>query len=782
LSASGGFLSRPFPCFPTAIEIQSSCHGKEEGATETTRPQAPPGAVSHPTSGCKGARNPEVPPEIIEQFLAHDQAQRELAQFLAEYDLQSVVVAEFGPEALSQLKGAVGAALDERDLAKREDLRLIEETLVRLNEEVSQLRQRGTPPASAAPVLPIFSVPHPRNPNFTGRSHLLTSLRHSLTTGGHTALTQAVHGLGGVGKTQLALEYAYRHAPDYTLIYWVRSEEPAQLASDYASLAGPLNLPEKDAQDQTITIAAVRQWLERNDGWLLIFDNAQHPDAVRDYLPHTADVAAERAPVGATFLSRPSRHIIITSRDPNWGRVASPLEVPTWPRDESVAFLEKRSGHGGEDAHALAYELGDLPLALEQAAAYMEAAGMTLPDCLGLFRTRREELWKDEQPPLDYGKTVAATLTIAMERVDEDAPAATDLLNVCAFVAPDDIPLGLLRDHADELPEPLKSTVTDTLALNNAVASLRRYSLIQKDEDALYLHRLVQVVTRDRLSEEERKKWAASVVVLVNSAFPYKEDEPATWEESGRLLPHALAAAEHAASAEVRADETGALFNKTGMYLNVRARYVDAKAVGERALAMTERAFGSRDPRVGLCSISLGEALTHMDDLAGAKQHFERALTIFEQAYGADDPSVAVAANDLGDVLARMNDLRGAREQLERALHIDERARRADHPRVAIRVNNLGIVLYKMRDLKGAQAHFERALAIDEKEYGPEHPSVGITLTNLGSVRQDLGEVTGAREHFERAFAIFLKFLGEEHPHAQLVRRKLDALDQRKKS
>ncbi len=698
----------------------------------------------------------EVPPELIQQFFAHDQAQRELIQFLEEYDLQAVVVEEFGPEALSQFKVVVGEALDEHGVATKEDVESLRETVI----------DRVTPPAPAAPTLPIFSCPHPRNPNFTGRSHLLTSLRESLTKGGPTALTQAVHGLGGVGKTQLALEYAYLHAPDYTVIYWVRSEEPAQLASDYAALADHLNLPDKDAPDQSAIIAAVRRWLEHNDGWLLIFDNAQNPDAVHDHLPHTADVAAERDPVGATFLSRPSRHIIITSRDPNWGSVASPLEVPTWPRKESIAFLEKRTDHGGEDANALAHELGDLPLALEQAAAYIEAAGITLPEYLDLFRTRREDLWKDEQPPLDYGKTVAATLTIAMERVGEESPAAADLLHLCAFLASDDIPLGLFRDHADKLPEPLKSTVTDNLALNNAVASLRRYSLIQKDGDALSLHRLVQAVARDRLSGDGREDWAYTAVRLVNSAFPVgSEDlEPGTWPQCAQLLPHALAITACAVAMEIEANDTSHLLNQIGLYLRGVADFAGAKSALERALAIDEKTHGPDHPAVATDLNHLGLVFWDLQDLDSAKYSYEQALRIDEAANGPDHPTVATDVNNLGLVFYDLGMPVRARECFERALAISRKAYGPCHREVAVHLNNLGLALHRLRDLHGAKKLYEQALRIDEVAYDPGHPTLAIRLCNLGGVLRDLGDLGAAREHYERGLRIAEKACGLDHP------------------
>ena len=197
------------------------------------------------------------------------------------------------------------------------------------------------------------NIPHLRNRNFTGREIILTDLRKALSSGKPAALTQAISGLGGIGKTQIALEYAYRHQSDYDVVWWVRAEKPETLAADYASLARARNLPEKDEQEQQIIVEAVRRWLGQNKNWLLVFDNAQAPEDIRDYLP--------KEPVG---------HILITSRHQSWRGTASPITIKKWPREESVVFLCKRTGQKDEDgANAVADALDDLPLALAQAGA-----------------------------------------------------------------------------------------------------------------------------------------------------------------------------------------------------------------------------------------------------------------------------------------------------------------------------------------------------------------------------------------------------------------------------
>ncbi len=386
-----------------------------------------------------------------------------------------------------------------------------------------------------------WNVPHQRNPNFTGREELLTDLRTALTSGQHAALTQAISGLGGVGKTQLAIEYAYRYATEYDIVWWVRSEGPSTLAAEYAALATKLGLPEQSAKEQAAIAQAVRHWLGHNSGWLLVFDNAANQKDVHDYLPQAA-----------------TGHVIITSRDHNWRGVATTLSVKVLAQDESIDFLLKRTGQTDREAAArLAEELGNLPLALEQAGAYMEESGRSLSDYLKLFQTRQREILKRGTPSTDYPATVATTWELSFQEVQKASPAGADLLNLCAFLAPDDIPQEILREGAEYLPEPLATAIADPLAFDDAIAPLRHYSLVEVDidRDALSVHRLVQAVVRDRLGEE-RKIWAEASVRLANSTFPYELNELNTWQVSTRMLPHALATAGHAEELGV-ASESG---------------------------------------------------------------------------------------------------------------------------------------------------------------------------------------------------------------------------------
>lgn len=322
----------------------------------------------------------------------------------------------------------------------------------------------GAPLRKELSLSTIWNVPYHRNRNFTGRDELLIELHTVMTSGRPGATIQAICGLGGVGKTQVATEYAYRHAADYTLVWWIRGDNDATVASDYAAMAKPLQLElsEENESDQGRAVEAVKRWLGENTGWLLIFDNLPAAEAVKPYLPQTS-----------------GGHVILTSRNPKAKGLATPLPLQVLPVEQSVQFLLARTGQ--EDsaaAQTLAGELGGLPLALEQAGAYMESTGCTMMDYLEILASHPAAVLAEESPS-DYNETVANTWSMAITNVRDQSPGSEDLLNLCAFLGPDAIPLSLFKSGGQNVPESLSGVLKDLFTLNKALGCLKQYSLIE---------------------------------------------------------------------------------------------------------------------------------------------------------------------------------------------------------------------------------------------------------------------------------------------------------------
>jgi tetratricopeptide (TPR) repeat protein len=595
-----------------------------------------------------------------------------------------------------------------------------------------------------------------RNRNFSGRGDLLERLHGALQEESAAAVvpTGAVHGLGGVGKTELALEFAHRFASDYDIAWWVLADQPTSAAAALAALAQELGI--EQAADQAEMVTKLFKELRGQDRWLLVYDNAERPDRLVGLLP-----------LGG------GGQVLVTSRWLAWGRQATPLRVNVLAREESTAFLGKRTGIDDQaDLDALAELLGDLPLALEEAAAYLEETGVGLDEYLELVRGRARELFGLDQPPADkHGdqRRVATIWSLSLDRVQQEAPAAEALLSLCAFLAPD-IPRDLPRDQPQVLPEELTEVVSDPLVYNRMLAVVGRYSLATVSPTAVGVHRLVQAVIQARLGQEGERRWAEIAVGLLRESFPNDSWEVATWPTCERLLPHVLAVTGHAERLGVGGEQAGWLLHWASIYLRGRGLYRQARPIAEQALAVTEAAVGPADPEVAWRCDDFGRVLRELGELAEARLQSERAVAVGEAALGPDHPEVASWRANLGLVLQALGDLEGARVELERGLAISEAALGPDHPTVAIWHNNLGTLLQDLGDLAGARVQLERALEINRTVLGRDHPDTAIRHGNLAKVLWALGDLAGARTHVERALAIHEAALGPDHTYVAVGR------------
>jgi tetratricopeptide (TPR) repeat protein len=593
----------------------------------------------------------------------------------------------------------------------------------------------------------IWNVPQLRNPAFTGREDVLEALAAARGQGAAaTAITQTIAGLGGVGKTSLAVEYAYRQSSQLDVVWWLRAEKPATLLGDFTGLASALELPETAQSDPSLVVRGVHRWLADHDRWLLVFDNANRPEELTPLLP----------PAGRG-------QVLVTSRWAAWGEWARPMQLKVMSRKEAVAFVGRRTGTTDEQiAAALAEAMGDLPLALAEAAAYIEQTQLGLYNYLRLVQERAVDLFGLRQPT-GAQRRVATVWSLSLERVREEAPGTEALLDLCAFLAPEDIPRDLFSEHAAVLPEELRELAGDLLAYNEALGVLGGYSLVTVTPTSLGLHRLVQAVIRARLDQKE-VRWARVAIELIDAAFPVKSWEVAKWAACQRILPHLLAVTEHAERLDIAGDVTSRLLDRASTYLRGRGQPAEALPLAKRALTVTEQALGPDHPTVGDRHDELGRALSQAGDYQGARQQLERALAIHKSAYGPDDRRVGADHNELGIVLQQLGDLTGARAELEQAIEIHEANLGPDHPESASVYSNLGAVLADLGDLDGARTQFERGLEIGQATLGPDHPKMAIRYSNLGSVLCQRGDLEGARTQLEGALEISEATLGSDHP------------------
>ena len=346
-------------------------------------------------------------------------------------------------------------------------------------------------PLDNEPEFPIFEVSFEHNRNFAGREDILIALHPDSTTKSNEVVTQAITGLGGIGKTQIAIEYAHRYANEYDLVWWIRSEEAATLAADFMALANRLQLPVKTSAEQIAFVNIVRHWLEQTTRkWLLIFDTAPDQDWLDEFLP-----------------VRGNGHVLITSQNPNWHRLANVVPVAPFTSGEGQTFVVNRTGESDSAAvDRLVELLGRLPLTLEVAAAYICERGLSADGYIRLYEEQRQELWQHETPPPGYRATVTTVWELAFQQIKKSPPAAA-LLNLVSFLAPDDIPLSLLRDGSAYLPKELAIAALNPVDMEDAVGVIYRYSLLERKGDTISIHRPVQDVARERLGSKRVARW-----------------------------------------------------------------------------------------------------------------------------------------------------------------------------------------------------------------------------------------------------------------------------------
>jgi tetratricopeptide (TPR) repeat protein len=590
----------------------------------------------------------------------------------------------------------------------------------------------------------VWNVP-PRNPNFTGREADLGRIRERLA--GHPAVTaHALHGMGGVGKTQAVTEYAYRHAGDYDLVWWVNAEQAALIGDQLARLGEEMGLPL--LADPHAMAETVRRELRARDRWLLIFDSAEDPRQVRPLLP------------GGTG------HVLVTTRRSGFRSLGGVVDLDVLDRGEAVALLRRRApGLADGQAGRLAGRLGDLPLALDQAAAYLDQTGMPAQDYLDLLATRSADLHSRGHSS-GHPDTIATVWLVSLDRLQATAPAAVQLLQLCAWLAPEPIPLDLFTCHRDLLPEPLASAAADRLAFNDATGALVDYSLARRADGTLTVHRLVQDVIRTQPPAQPAATGNPldTVLALLRADLPDQIlATPEGWPRWRALLPSVLTATGH------HADTTGEgpaawLLAHAGTYLTSQGRPAEALPLHERALRIDEGAHGPDHPSVATDLNYVGRALSALGRPAEALPLHERALRIDEGAHGPDHPSVATDLKYVGRALSALGRPAEALPLHERALRIDEGAHGPDHPSVATDLKYVGRALSALGRPAEALPLHERALRIREAAYGPDHPYVAIDLNYMGRALSDLGRSAEALPPLERALRIHEAAYGPDHP------------------
>jgi TIR domain/Tetratricopeptide repeat/NB-ARC domain len=580
-----------------------------------------------------------------------------------------------------------------------------------------------------------------RNPGFTGRDGLLVRMRERLLRGDR-AVVQALHGMSGVGKTQLAAEYAHRFANGYDVVWWISGDQAGLIGDQVTALAAELGCAPPDADTKSASRAVMAE-LRARSRWLLVFDDAQQPEDLKSWLPGSS-----------------AGHVLITSRLKDWTEIAGTIEIGVFARTESVALLRTRvDALTEQDANRLAEALGDLPLGVAQAAGYLAATGMSIGEYLDLLGTRATEIL-GEGRPMSYQLPLAAVTRLAADRLGGEDPAAAELVTICAFLAPEPVPITLFTGHAEQLPDSLAAKAADPVAFGRLLSVIGRDALARIDSDGLQLHQLTQAILRDELTPSRSAATRACAEAVLAANHPGSAEDPANWPAWARMLPHLLsvdpAATTNAALRDAARD--------AAWYLLARGDTRSGHDLARNLYQQWRDRLGPADHHSWSAANSLAESFRQMGRYADAQQLDEDTLTNVRGILGDDHPSTLISASNLAADLRRLGQLQAARELDEDTLARERRIHGDDHPGTLSSANNLAVDLHQLGEIQAARELDENTLARRRRVLGDDHPATLRSANNLAGDLRELGEIRAARELDEDTLARRRRVLGADHP------------------
>lgn len=615
-----------------------------------------------------------------------------------------------------------------------------------------------TSPAAAAAVAPppdeqVFHVPYARNDFFRDRDAQLAGLE-PLSNGAGRPLA-VLAGIGGVGKSAVALEFAYRQRPHRRVVWWVEAETTETRNLSYARFAAALKLPENGSPYPDVIRGAVLNWLENHDDWLLVLDNVETPQSLTDWLPvHRRGLA------------------VITSRETAWPGGARLFPVTEWAPETAAAFLAERSGIKNDPATArsLAERLGCLPLACEQAGAGIRENRWSFATYLSRFDAECAGL-AAKHAPVEH-PSLFVTVQMAMQAVAADPLAAT-VAQALAQLAPDDIPRSLLAAWPDVEDE----------AMDGALQALFRRALIRGENDLLSMHRLTQEMIRAQDPDPAASAGRAVGLLADTLDKGNMQIDLTLWPMAAALLPHGAALFGRLPVPPPRPDAAGFVCGQLGAFMQfARSDIRGAQIWAQRAVDISEAVLSADHPNLAACYSNLAVVLRALKEYPAAADLYRKALVINERVSGRDSVAAARIHNNLGGLLLEQLDLDGAQVELEAALGIFEKnpdADRSFHARVC---HNLGSVFWRKQELPAAKQKFKQALEIKNAHYHGDHPEIAMSLHGLGVVSFKMNEWDAARDLAACAVAMLEILaarnpLSPDHPDLTLYRADLKKIE-----
>jgi tetratricopeptide (TPR) repeat protein len=583
-----------------------------------------------------------------------------------------------------------------------------------------------------------WMVPLARNPYFTGREAELQEVSTGLRAGpGGLAISAP----GGCGKTQLALEYAYRHRQQYRAVFWVPAASYALLSRAYSEIALLLDLPEKGRQEQRLIVRAVADWLEHQRDWLLILDDIHDVSLLKDFLPETSPA-----------------HLLLTTRNGTTGKLARRVRLKKLSPDESRRLLLQRCGRlstteaqetipaDSQAAEQIVAALDALPLALDLAGAYIAATACSLPGYLELL------CQQDEVTDQRVAAPMRKTVHLACEKIAKARSGALDLLRLCAFLAPHDITETLLRAGMPVMPRPMQRMLGNDHRREAALNLLQQYALITRDPAGatLIMQREVQSTLQALMPTEMERARAELAVRVIGSLFPSYDIND--WGACQHLLTHAQVCTPLLDRWQMQPVEGAWLLHHAGWYLYVRGEYALAQVCEEQALVIYRALFGEEHQATAMILNNLAVTYEDRGKIKEALALHQQALAIRRNTLGENHLEIVNSLHNLASLYYEQSNDEQALPLLHEALTIQRQLLGSEHPDIAVTLIPLASLCHRQENYEEALALYQQALAIRKKALGSKHPETLAILSNIASVHL-------AQHRFDEAEALLRQAL-----------------------
>ncbi|MFF4617715.1 FxSxx-COOH system tetratricopeptide repeat protein [Nonomuraea jabiensis] len=646
------------------------------------------------------------------------------------------------------------------------------------------INQTVLPEAVLRPVTEVAASPGlvnlPRHTRtFVGRGGELAALEAALQGGGEVVLT-AVHGLGGVGKSTLVAHYALAQAtgrrPDgrqagggLNPVWWITADSGQAVQTGLAGLAAALQPELATALPLEALAERATAWLAAHQGWLLVLDNVVDVADVRPLLERTLAgqvLVTSRLGEGWHRLdARVLRLDVLGEREAL--ELLTRIVAPGLSHDGSEAGLDKDLPKGLDGAVELVRELGCLPLAIEQAGAYLHQTRLSPRAYLDLLVEHPAVMYDRTARGADAERTIARLWRVTLDRL-ADTPLAGQLLRIMAWYGAEPVPRTLLDGLDAKPPE-----------VQHALGELAAYNMITLDQHAITVHRLVQAVARTPDHDDPRRRPAdidtalQQATSLLNAALPSQPPEhPNGWPAWRALLPHIGALADHAAL-ETDTTNTAQLLNNTGLFLHNQGAVTSAISYFHRANLLYQQNFGFDHPGTLVLQNNLAYAYEVAGDLDRAIPLYEATLSDRERVLGVDHPRTLISRNNLGTAYLVAGDSERAIPLFKQTLAARESMLGLDHADTLISRNNLARAYQVAGDLQRAIPLYETTLVNSERVLGADHPDTLSSRSNLASAYVEAGELERAIPLYEAMLADSERVLGADHPSTLRARNNL---------